>query len=166
MRSSSPEYLLLNKQKLVDITAPLNRERLGAITWTLFHTIAATFPPQPSEEDLQHAQNLIKAIGALYPCKQCAAHFREFIANHEPRIKSKRELIVWCELQIPKVLRASLISFMFEVLTVFVDCFCSDLRLVCEAHNNVNRFLNHTIVPCQNDAFMSEFNPSFYLSIN
>ena len=81
-----------------DLTPPLTRESLGQATWSFLHTMAAVYPEQPSEVEQRSAQQLLDALGWLYPCRECAVHFRSTLSARPPRVASRRELSEWlCE---------------------------------------------------------------------
>lgn len=75
------------------------RAALGRGTWNLLHRLAAAYPQQPSAEEEARAVSFFGALGALYPCAECAAHLREMLATKPPDARSNRHLSLWlCEL--------------------------------------------------------------------
>ena len=56
-----------------------HREELGRSTWTLLHVLAAQFPERPSRQQRKDAQQLIDCLTRIYPCSECAQHFREIV---------------------------------------------------------------------------------------
>ncbi|KAG1342063.1 putative FAD-linked sulfhydryl oxidase ERV1 [Cocos nucifera] len=58
---------------------PLTKEDIGRATWTLLHSIAAQFPDQPTRQQKRDAKELMAIISRLYPCKECADHFKEVL---------------------------------------------------------------------------------------
>lgn len=53
--------------------------KLGRSTWKLLHTIAATYPNNPSEEVQFNIQQFIRLLPKVYPCKICADDFAEML---------------------------------------------------------------------------------------
>ena len=74
---------------------PVDREELGAQTWTLLHTIAAYFPdhPTPSQESYAHA--MFSSLSQLYPCHVCAEDFQVYITEFPPNTASRESLMMW-----------------------------------------------------------------------
>ena len=77
---------------------PPSRQELGQAGWTLLHVMAANTPDNPTAEQALRVENFLTALGHLYPCPTCAAHFRSHIQHH-PIVSSSREaLSLWlCE---------------------------------------------------------------------
>lgn len=74
------------------------KKNLGAGTWTFLHTTAATYPQNPTNEQKQHASNLIHAIAELYACKWCREDFKKRITINPPRLNNREEFSLWlCE---------------------------------------------------------------------
>ena len=62
------------------------------------HTLAAYFPDQPLAEEQAAAAHFMRAVGALFPCGECAEDFRHEMGKSAPRTASRAELSVWvCE---------------------------------------------------------------------
>ncbi|KAF2012341.1 hypothetical protein BU24DRAFT_326845, partial [Aaosphaeria arxii CBS 175.79] len=73
---------------------------LGRSTWTLLHSITATYPVSPSPAHQRSALSFVSALGTLYPCWHCAGDFREWMARdgNAPRVSSREEFGRWmCE---------------------------------------------------------------------
>ncbi|KAK3258985.1 hypothetical protein CYMTET_31996 [Cymbomonas tetramitiformis] len=84
--------------KVDSMPCPCDREELGRSSWSLLHTIAAYYPVQPSEQQQQHARNLVESMAILYPCEHCAEDFAKTIKQHPPRVESQEKFSVWmCE---------------------------------------------------------------------
>lgn len=73
----------------------VTREELGRCTWTLLHTLAAQYPENPTRAQKQSARNLINSLTTVYPCKECAKHFKEVIRHSPPQVNSSYELAQW-----------------------------------------------------------------------
>ncbi|XP_020598060.1 FAD-linked sulfhydryl oxidase ERV1-like, partial [Phalaenopsis equestris] len=59
--------------------APLTKEELGRATWTLLHTVAAQFPDSPTRQQKRDVRELMAILSRIYPCKECADHFKEVL---------------------------------------------------------------------------------------
>lgn len=64
------------------LPCPLSRSELGESAWDLIHTVAATYPDNPSEEDKQLMIHFINAIARFYPCGICAKDFQRQLKKH------------------------------------------------------------------------------------
>lgn len=74
---------------------PLDINSLGRNTWSLLHTIAASYPQKPSPDERKNMQEFIKLMSILYPCGHCAKEFREDIIESPPRVDSRASLSLW-----------------------------------------------------------------------
>lgn len=51
---------------------PLDKDELGRSTWNLLHTMAATYPDNPSDEQKQNVNSFFNILSKTYPCDVCA----------------------------------------------------------------------------------------------
>ncbi|XP_040378328.1 FAD-linked sulfhydryl oxidase ERV1 isoform X2 [Oryza brachyantha] len=75
--------------------APLTKEEVGRATWMLLHTIAAQFPDEPTRQQKRDAKELMAIISRLYPCKECADHFKEVLKSNPVQAGSQAEFSQW-----------------------------------------------------------------------
>lgn len=74
------------------------RERLGRSTWTLLHTMGATYPAFPTAQHKKDMMNFIYLLSSLFPCGDCARHFQKLLDSLPPRVSSHDEFKTWvCE---------------------------------------------------------------------
>ena len=73
----------------------LSREELGRGAWGLLHTVAASFPEEPSRRDRREASRLLNALAWLYPCGECAEHFQELLRAEPPTLGSRTAFAQW-----------------------------------------------------------------------
>ncbi|XP_062213535.1 FAD-linked sulfhydryl oxidase ERV1-like [Phragmites australis] len=91
-----PEVLkAMNVQKKDAKAAPLTKEEVGRATWMLLHTIAAQFLDEPTMQQKRHAKELMHIISRLYPCKECADHFKEVLKADPVQARSQAEFSQW-----------------------------------------------------------------------
>ena len=79
---------------------PPDVEQLGRSSWTLLHSIAATYPEKPSIQQQQDASTFISSFSRLYPCHWCATDFQSWMktAGGAPKVSSRQEFSQWlCE---------------------------------------------------------------------
>lgn len=99
---------------------PLTRASLGRATWGLLHTMAASYPERPTRGERRAARQIVHALAALYPCEECAAHFREVLAADPPETASREAFSGWL-CRVHNVVNRSLDKPAF-------DCARADLR--------------------------------------
>ncbi len=64
---------------------PVDRDELGRSSWNLIHSVAAYYPDDPTEEQIQDTKSFYRSLSRLYPCSQCAPFFRKYVEDHPPR---------------------------------------------------------------------------------
>ena len=76
---------------------PPDVERLGNHTWTLLHTLTATYPDRPTHTDQQNARQFIDTFARVYPCVACAEDFNKWMGKrgNEPRLEGREEFGQW-----------------------------------------------------------------------
>lgn len=83
------------KKKISKIECPLNKEELGRNSWSLIHTIAASYPDEPSIHDVIQIHQFLYSLAILYPCKYCALDFQEYLQLNPPDTSSRSALVLW-----------------------------------------------------------------------
>ncbi|KAI5859897.1 thiamine diphosphate-binding protein [Durotheca rogersii] len=77
---------------------PADVEALGRSTWTLLHSIAATYPEAPNAAQQSDLDSFMRAFSRLYPCWVCAEDFQRYMAKEPIRLGSRDEFGKWlCE---------------------------------------------------------------------
>ncbi|KAM3414283.1 hypothetical protein BST61_g10936 [Cercospora zeina] len=79
---------------------PPDVDLLGRSTWTLLHTLTASYPTQPSETQKRDTKQFLSLFSTLYPCWVCAEDFRSWMktSGNEPRVSNREEFGRWmCE---------------------------------------------------------------------
>lgn len=79
----------------VNSGSAVSREDLGRATWTFLHTLAAQFPEHPTKQQQRDAQHLMGILSRIYPCKECADHFKDVLKVHPVEAKSGEQLAQW-----------------------------------------------------------------------
>jgi len=75
--------------------SPITKEEIGRATWTFLHTLAAQYPEKPTRQQRRDAASLIDILTRMYPCGECARHFRAVVAEVPPRVASRQEFSLW-----------------------------------------------------------------------
>jgi mitochondrial FAD-linked sulfhydryl oxidase len=77
---------------------PADVEQLGRSSWTLLHSIAATYPPTATANEQSDIQGFLGLFAKLYPCWTCAGDFDRYQKRYPVRAKTREELGNWlCE---------------------------------------------------------------------
>ncbi|KAM0620764.1 hypothetical protein ACHAQG_007350 [Verticillium nonalfalfae] len=74
---------------------PPDVERLGNSSWTLLHSIAATYPENPSPAQKDDLRGFMRTFSRLYPCWVCAEDFQSYIKKDEVRVEGRQEFGNW-----------------------------------------------------------------------
>ncbi|KID78451.1 FAD-linked sulfhydryl oxidase ALR [Metarhizium brunneum] len=74
---------------------PPDVEALGRGTWTLLHSIAASYPESPSMSQQSDLLSFVKLFSKLYPCWVCAEDFRTYIGREVPKVESRDNFGKW-----------------------------------------------------------------------
>ncbi|KAL2127890.1 hypothetical protein VTI74DRAFT_10019 [Chaetomium olivicolor] len=74
---------------------PPDVEQLGRSTWTLLHSIAATYPPTPTHKEQSDLKSFMRLFSKLYPCWVCAEDFQKYMEKQEVRAGSRDEFGNW-----------------------------------------------------------------------
>ncbi|KAL4879624.1 ERV/ALR sulfhydryl oxidase domain-containing protein [Aspergillus karnatakaensis] len=98
---------------------PPDVEALGHSTWTLLHSMTATYPESASPSEQTEMRSFLTLFSKLYPCWVCADDFRTWMAEpsgkNQPKLSGRKEFGNW----------------------------------MCEAHNEVNRKLGKKEFDCR-----------------
>ncbi|UKZ76077.1 hypothetical protein TrVFT333_003773 [Trichoderma virens FT-333] len=74
---------------------PPDVETLGRSTWTLLHSIAASYPETPSRTQQSDLLSFVGLFSKLYPCWVCAEDFQGYMARQKPQVSSRDEFSQW-----------------------------------------------------------------------
>ncbi|GFP55108.1 hypothetical protein ACSS6W_003037 [Trichoderma asperelloides] len=74
---------------------PPDVETLGRSTWTLLHSIAASYPETPSQTQRSDLLSFVGLFSKLYPCWVCAEDFQGYMARQKPQVNSREEFSQW-----------------------------------------------------------------------
>jgi FAD-linked sulfhydryl oxidase len=74
---------------------PPDVEQLGNSAWTLLHTIAASYPDNPSTTQKEDLRGFMRTFSRLYPCWVCAEDFQAYIQKEQTKVGSRAEFGGW-----------------------------------------------------------------------
>ncbi|CAI0470465.1 unnamed protein product [Linum tenue] len=75
--------------------APVTKEDLGRATWTFLHTLAAQYPENPTRQQKKDVKELMAILSRMYPCKECADHFKEVLRSNPVLADSQGDFSRW-----------------------------------------------------------------------
>lgn len=110
--------------KLGNATA---KAELGRASWKLLHTMMARFPESPTEDDQLALKTYIQLFGRLYPCGECAEHFREMLKKYPPQTSSRNAAAGWACF-VHNIVNERLKKDVFDCSKIgdFYDCGCGE----------------------------------------
>lgn len=68
---------------------------LGRAGWTLLHTVASSYPENPSDEKKAQYGNFLRLFSEVYPCSFCSKDIQQYMAKEPPQLGSRRDLTQW-----------------------------------------------------------------------
>ncbi|PFH63040.1 hypothetical protein XA68_10081 [Ophiocordyceps unilateralis] len=74
---------------------PPDVEALGRSTWTLLHSVAASYPEKPSLAQQSDLLGFVRLFSRLYPCWVCAEDFQAYLGRHAPPVASRADFGFW-----------------------------------------------------------------------
>ncbi|XP_060169934.1 FAD-linked sulfhydryl oxidase ERV1 [Lycium barbarum] len=74
---------------------PVTKEELGRATWTFLHTLGAQYPDKPTRQQRKDVKELMAILSRMYPCSECADHFKEVLRSNPVQAGSQAELSQW-----------------------------------------------------------------------
>ncbi|MCJ1386691.1 hypothetical protein MMC17_009817 [Xylographa soralifera] len=103
------------------------KAELGRASWKLFHTTMARFPDAPSEDEQTALFSYIHLFARLYPCGECAGHFRQILTKFPPQVKTRSTAAAWA-CHVHNEVNKSLSKPMFDCSNIgdFYDCGCAE----------------------------------------
>ncbi|KAJ3240611.1 hypothetical protein HDU78_002234 [Chytriomyces hyalinus] len=101
------------------------KAELGRAAWRLLHTMAGKFPHKPSKDQQRAMNDFIYLFGQLYPCGDCARHFKIILDNNPPDVSSKAAVADWaCRVHNIVNKRKEKPQFDCSKIMKFYDCGC------------------------------------------
>ncbi|OAA58712.1 FAD dependent sulfhydryl oxidase Erv2 [Cordyceps fumosorosea ARSEF 2679] len=103
------------------------KAELGQATWRFLHTMAARFPDKPTKDERTTFEQFMHLFGRLYPCGDCARHFRSILAEYPPQSGSRSAAAGWlCFAHNLVNKRLEKPEFDCTKIGDFYDCGCAD----------------------------------------
>lgn len=80
-----------------DGTKPLKltKQEIGRDAWALLHSVAATYPIEPTEEDKLYAKQFIYGLAKSFPCKICSKHFVKILEQNPIKLDTREDLVYY-----------------------------------------------------------------------
>jgi FAD-linked sulfhydryl oxidase len=116
-----------NHPVFTDRAADKSRAELGQASWKLFHTMMARFPDKPTEDEQTALLSYIHLFARLYPCGECAGHFRQILEEYPPQVRTRSAAAVWA-CHVHNEVNKSLKKPLFDCAKIgdFYDCGCAE----------------------------------------
>ncbi|KAM3440718.1 hypothetical protein NHJ13734_003175 [Beauveria thailandica] len=103
------------------------KAELGRATWRFLHTMAARFPDKPTKDEQTTFKSFIELFARLYPCGDCAQHFRRILAKYPPQAGSRSAAAGWlCFAHNLVNERLEKPAFDCNTIGDFYDCGCAE----------------------------------------
>ncbi|KAL5706809.1 thiol oxidase [Ranunculus cassubicifolius] len=80
---------------LIKPANPVTKEELGRATWTVLHTLAAQYPDCPTRQQKKDVKELMAILSRIYPCRECADHFKDVLSANPVQAGSQAEFSQW-----------------------------------------------------------------------
>ena len=89
--SDKPENILKaeGSSKPLKLTKP----EIGRHTWALLHSMANTYPENPTEEEKEIMKKFFYGLAKSYPCKVCGGHLYKLLNKKGLKLDSRKEFI-------------------------------------------------------------------------
>ncbi|KAI8814195.1 ERV/ALR sulfhydryl oxidase domain-containing protein [Cladochytrium replicatum] len=71
------------------------KAELGRATWKFLHTMAGKYPYEPKPEDREALLDFMYSFGKIYPCGDCAQHFRKILIANPPDVTNRTTFSQW-----------------------------------------------------------------------
>lgn len=79
-------------------SGPPTRQELGNAGWLILHKMAAIYKEEPTQKEQLQLDRFIHDWGDLYPCDECANHFRAMLEAFPPDVRTREAFMLWlCE---------------------------------------------------------------------
>ncbi|MCJ1258359.1 hypothetical protein MMC24_006192 [Lignoscripta atroalba] len=103
------------------------KAELGRAAWKLFHTTMARFPDTPTDDEQTALFSYIHLFARLYPCGECAGHFRQILNKFPPQVKTRSTAAAWA-CHVHNEVNKSLKKALFDCSKIgdFYDCGCAE----------------------------------------
>ena len=90
-----------SQKKIGDLLTPegaskpltLTKQEIGRKTWALLHSMAATYPNEPTEEDKNQITKFMYGLANNFPCKICGSHLLRMLQKEGVKADSREELV-------------------------------------------------------------------------
>ncbi|CEJ90098.1 hypothetical protein VHEMI05904 [[Torrubiella] hemipterigena] len=103
------------------------KAELGRATWRFLHTMVSRYPEKPTPDERKTLESFFHLFGRLYPCGDCARHFRGLLKQYPPQTSNRNAAASWlCAMHNKVNVRLEKPQFDCNNLGDFYDCGCGD----------------------------------------
>lgn len=127
LENATLKYVSLLNTLSSQLLTDHSRAELGRASWKLFHTMMARFPEKPTADESLALKTYIQLFARLYPCGDCARHFRGLLAKYPPQVSSRQAAAGWaCFVHNEVNTRLEKEQFDCNNIGDFYDCGCGE----------------------------------------
>ena len=79
------------------LDCPPDVDELGRSTWTLLHSLAATYPSAAPSQTQSKTRQFLSLFSEMYPCWVCAEDFQSWMREpgNEPELRGRDDFGLW-----------------------------------------------------------------------
>ncbi|KAI9677275.1 MAG: hypothetical protein M1829_002617 [Trizodia sp. TS-e1964] len=103
------------------------KAELGRAAWKVLHTTMSRFPDSPTEDESNALRSYLHLFARLYPCGECAGHFRKILEKFPPQVSTRSSAAAWA-CHVHNEVNKSLKKVLFDCSKIgdFYKCGCAD----------------------------------------
>ncbi len=103
------------------------------------------FPDTPTQDEQTALFSYIHLLARLYPCGECAGHFRQILTKFPPQVKTRSTAAAWA-CHVHNEVNRSLKKKVFDCSKIgdFYDCGCAEDPADAEAAKMKDKSANPT----------------------
>lgn len=69
----------------------------GPYAWTFLHTIAMSYPVNPSQEERNNMRRFLESLGEVLPCESCSNNYKNYIKKVNIDVSNRENLVKWMQ---------------------------------------------------------------------
>ncbi len=107
----------------------LTKQQIGRHTWALLHSMAVSYPNEPTDEEKEKIKNFMYGLAYNFPCKICGSHLLKMLDKEGVKANSREEFVGYI-CKIHNIVNKVLNKTQFDCKEAFEiwggDCRCDD----------------------------------------
>ena len=73
----------------------INAKQWGSQAWHFIHSVAYTYPENPTESEKDNYLAFINSLSKVLPCSICSEHFMQILQYMPPKLDSQQDFFNW-----------------------------------------------------------------------